>query len=373
MSTVIDIAELQILRSLCREWVDFEYLPPIRELEKKLNISYLSIQKAIKKLEQEGFVKSERGRGVRILDKSSFIKHKKRISVLENIEYSAKKMKFPFTGLKVNIVTVLDAGLFVEEIVDPIIQELNKQKCIYERHYYTAKDYFRKPKFDGDAVIYVQPDFYRTIWSLDTPLLIITTNPDIEVESQSQFDLVSIDQIQACSLAGQLYANHGYNKAIFIGCHERKDHDVFDNLSNSRLIGFEQGFGRKLSNQHCIKMRSYTEYCGAMAVHQYQKLKVKPKAIFAATDQMALGFICGMAAYGLVSGKDYFMIGFDRLSHNSINLSNIPLTSVEVPINNMGKAAAKVLMKRFTFPNMENQKKFLQSKIYLGKTHLPTS
>ncbi|WP_037032582.1 LacI family DNA-binding transcriptional regulator [Pseudomonas psychrophila] len=73
-------------------------------------------------------------------------------------------------------------------------------------------------------------------------------------------------------------------------------------------------------------------------------LNPPPKAFFAVNDFLAIGLMGAARDKGLMPGKDIAVVGF-----NDIPLSNelmVPLTSVRLPLSEMGQHAVELLLKR---------------------------
>ena len=109
-----------------------------------------------------------------------------------------------------------------------------------------------------------------------------------------------------------------------------------------------QGFCRALA-QHGMTVDpahdvegSYTFESGVEAGHQLLSLKVSPTAIFAMNDDMALGVMQAARQRGLELPRDLSLIGFDDLPMAARVWPN--LTSVRLPIRQMGQLAAQKLL-----------------------------
>ncbi|MFE4869236.1 LacI family DNA-binding transcriptional regulator [Streptomyces sp. NPDC056682] len=81
---------------------------------------------------------------------------------------------------------------------------------------------------------------------------------------------------------------------------------------------------------------------GFTGCNQLLDLDDPPTAIFAASDQMALGAIEALRRRGLRVPEDMSIVGFDDLPE--VRWSSPPLTTVRQPLTDMGKLAARVVL-----------------------------
>ncbi|WP_405658125.1 LacI family DNA-binding transcriptional regulator [Streptomyces sp. NBC_01166] len=81
---------------------------------------------------------------------------------------------------------------------------------------------------------------------------------------------------------------------------------------------------------------------GFTGAEQLLELSEPPTAIFAASDQMALGAIEALRRRGLRVPEDMSIVGFDDLPE--VRWSAPPLTTIRQPLSDMGKLAARMLL-----------------------------
>lgn len=114
--------------------------------------------------------------------------------------------------------------------------------------------------------------------------------------------------------------------------------------AHERLKGFKQGLsesGLKLDKALTVE-GAYTFDSGVQCAEKLFKRKEKPTAIFAGNDEMAVGVYQAARLAGLDVPKDISIVGFD----DTPMAARIwpPMTTVRLPIREMGKAAAKLLI-----------------------------
>jgi LacI family transcriptional regulator len=89
--------------------------------------------------------------------------------------------------------------------------------------------------------------------------------------------------------------------------------------------------------------------------------------VFAASDELAVGFVQGARDQGLMAGRDYQIIGFDR-QQLGMDLPEGPLTTIEVPRVAMGVRGAELLTARLLDPDQPVHRTYLGCSLFEGKT-----
>lgn len=113
------------------------------------------------------------------------------------------------------------------------------------------------------------------------------------------------------------------------------------------------GYIKALERHKIQRRKDYTKYgdfgrsSAIEATTQLIKLKNPPTAIFAASDEMAVGAIQTLIENRLRVPKDVSVIGFDD-NPFAINFSPVPLTTIRQPLNEMATLAAETLHKIIT-------------------------
>lgn len=114
--------------------------------------------------------------------------------------------------------------------------------------------------------------------------------------------------------------------------------------AHERLFGFREGlseFGLELSNDLTVEA-GYTYDSGVQAADQLLARVDRPSAIFAGNDEMAIGIYTSARKAGLKVPEDLSIVGFD----DTPMAARIwpPLTTVRLPIREMGREAALSLL-----------------------------
>ena len=116
--------------------------------------------------------------------------------------------------------------------------------------------------------------------------------------------------------------------------------------SHERGQGFREGlaeYGLSLDDA-CIRQGAYTFESGVEAAQSLLSMREPPTAIFAGNDEMAIGVMKAARDRGLDVPRDLSIVGFDDLPMASRVWPN--LTTVRLPIRDMGRMAAEKLTAR---------------------------
>ncbi|MEM7458819.1 MAG: LacI family DNA-binding transcriptional regulator [Pseudomonadota bacterium] len=115
--------------------------------------------------------------------------------------------------------------------------------------------------------------------------------------------------------------------------------------AHERLAGFKAGlkeFGLELDAALTIEA-GYTFESGVSAANKLLSRADRPTAIFAGNDEMAIGIVTAARKLGLSIPRDVSIVGFDD-TPMAARIAPA-LTTIRLPIRDMGKAAASGLMR----------------------------
>ncbi len=323
-----------LLSRMGTHWPAGSRLPPIRSLALQLKAGQRNTHRAVQELVAEGLLTSSPRRG-------TFIAPAKRVYLpLGESDGMTELMAQAFTAeLQRRGITTLRAP----RLQDPDLSSI-----------------------DADAIAIIHNDRAHTLKARPDQILTVIATHDVSLPHIGQrYDLVSVDQRHGSAQAGRFLREAGITSACFIGTGNRQTNQYFT-LDSQRLAGFEEGFGQTLPHSHRLFARIYFERAGAEMVAPYLALSPRPRAVFTVCDDLALGFLLGAAAHGLVAGKDFDLIGFDG-QWRGRQLPEGPLTSIAVPSSEMGRTAAQMLISRLEIPDLPPRT------VHLGCSLLPGS
>jgi LacI family transcriptional regulator len=163
---------------------------------------------------------------------------------------------------------------------------------------------------------------------------------DRPVEGSDLF-AVSMDNRAGAEAAMGHLLGHGYRRvAILTG-----PGDSFD--AQHRFEGCRAALGRAgiPESQVLLWKGSFTEKSGRAAIEGWlAQGRALPEAIFATNDAMALGALGALRERGLRVPDDVALVGFD----DTESARHLELTSVRVPMQEMGRAAAEAAIEQIS-------------------------
>lgn len=119
-----------------------------------------------------------------------------------------------------------------------------------------------------------------------------------------------------------------------------------ESLAEERLSGYRQALTDAgiADDENRIVCGDYSIEAGREAVRHLLAQKTKFTAIFAASDQMAIGAISELKQNGLSVPADISVVGFDDIIF--ANAFDPPLTTVRQPRREMGRRAMELMIRR---------------------------
>jgi LacI family transcriptional regulator len=188
-----------------------------------------------------------------------------------------------------------------------------------------------------DGVIIMSPDIDAEALMANLP----DSHPVVLLNCalrRGSFDSVNIDNTRGTRAIVQHLIKHGHTRIAIITGSSRN----FD--GHERLLSYRATL-RNASiekNPRYEAPGNFTEDSGFEAAQQLLELRTRPTAIFAANDSMAIGALSALREAGVRVPEEIAVVGFDDIS--IARHLNPPLTSVHVPIAELGeRAMAKLL------------------------------
>lgn len=178
-------------------------------------------------------------------------------------------------------------------------------------------------------------------------------------------DVVTVNNRAAMRDLGRHLARQGHRRFAFIGPDTA--------LGRQRLAGLRQAaaeFGGTLPDD-CVVFCSHTvafEQGGVLAAGLAERAAALPSrdrftALAAYNDIMAAAAIRGLTAKGLRVPQDVSVVGFDgTVPHNP------PLTTVALPLEELGVEAARLIAWRLEHPDAPRRKRVLRTTLVEGQT-----
>lgn len=177
------------------------------------------------------------------------------------------------------------------------------------------------------------------------PIVVISGKRDFE-----KCDSISIDNYNGAYSLTDYFINVKKTKKIA---------HISGPLNNNDAVQRQRGYLNALEdngitvNKNWMIEGDFTTPGGRIASTKLLKMKEKPEIIFAANDMMAIGCYITARELNLKIPSDFGVAGFDDIFASQF--LNPRLTTLRVPIYELGKEAAKILIKRM---NKTEKKEF---------------
>jgi DNA-binding LacI/PurR family transcriptional regulator len=355
----------RLLSELGQRWEIGERLPPIAKLAQELRAGQRNTHRAVRALVAEGVLSTRSGSGTYVLrttatraDGSAAVASAplltgKRVAMIRHVRQ--------LDPLILAMADQASAGMVAAGAAVELVTSIDRQK---------SGDYDLS-SLSHDAGIMVNPGYSNHLaLRPGMKLVVISTHAVHPAQAAAGFDVVAADEQQGALLAGRaLRASDGAG-AVVLGVGVKPHLLGFDVTSTQRRLGFEHGWGEPVPEACCLKGTSYMASAGARLVPQYLSLNPRPRAVFATSDELALGFRLGMLSVELEAGRDYQLVGFDGQAA-ALNNPDGSIATVAVPAAEMGRTAASLLIERFADPARPARRIFVDCQLVPGSTLRP--
>lgn len=161
---------------------------------------------------------------------------------------------------------------------------------------------------------------------------------------------VSIDNFKAAFTATEYLIKLGHSRVATI-TGELKSQVAID-----RLDGYVKALGKNgiEKKNNYVKCGDFGRDSAIKATEELLKLKTRPTAIFAASDEMAVGTIQVCLESGINVPRDMSVLGFDD-NPLALGFSPIPITTMRQPLHKMAMVATETLHKIIIGKNKGNK------------------
>jgi LacI family transcriptional regulator len=158
-------------------------------------------------------------------------------------------------------------------------------------------------------------------------------------------DYVGVDNRRGMNLATSHLVSLGHKRIAMIGGYD------LSSTGRDRVEGYHLSLeAAKLKRDDRLVVPSrLSRDEGKRIITDLLKLKNPPTAAVCGNDIVAFGVMLGLSAHGLEAGKDFAVVGFDDVLEAS--LWEPSLTTVQVQQDNIGQAAAELLLSRMAQPS----------------------
>jgi LacI family transcriptional regulator len=161
------------------------------------------------------------------------------------------------------------------------------------------------------------------------------------------YDTVTDDDVAGAALVVDHLAGLGHRRIAHIEHHETDPVRLAEMPNAQRAYGYREAMrARGLDDEIDIASTSYTQQGGYLGAKELLARPLRPTAIFAGADVVALGAMEAIAEAGLSVPGDISVAGYDNSALAAFG--PISLTSVDQDGRQMGANAARLLVDRIT-------------------------
>lgn len=188
---------------------------------------------------------------------------------------------------------------------------------------------------------------------INIPIVFASVDP-----VNQEYTSIIVDNEQAAYDAVKYLIELEHEKIAFIGGDMR---DITSGVD--RYKGFKRGMNENNLQVYdsFVKFGDYTLHSGYRLMKEILETDLIPTAVFAASDDMAVGAINCILDNGLKVPDDISVIGFDGTKVREIVRPQ--LTSMEQPINEIGTMAVDILIQRIDNKEIEPREIILKHKL----------
>lgn len=213
-------------------------------------------------------------------------------------------------------------------VVCNIIEDIDKE--------YKYLQVFKEMRVEGIIIMHekLNDELRELIGKLDIPIIFSSVKP-----TEQPFVSVIIDDYIAAYDATRYLIELGHQRIGFIGGDMR---DVTS--GQNRYVGYTEAMkdsGLQLVEDY-IHFGDYKTRSGYELMKELLSCESRPTAVFAVSDDMAVGAMNCIHDHGLTVPEDISVMGFD--GSQLTELVRPQLTSMEQPIEEMGKATVDTLL-----------------------------
>ena len=322
-------------------------LPPIRELAEQLGVHMHTIRFAYQRLESEGLVSTRRGRGTIILEHDG----KLLISPDRNIPSNTLGVLIP--GLNPFYLSLLqgieDASRAIPALL--LIGDTHDNPLIAE----TIIQQMMAKNVDGLILVSTGYEWFDP--NANFPSVVFVDEPNIN-ENVIQFDSEG-----AGYQATKHLIEHGHTEVALITA------PLIFPQAQSVYQGYLKALrevGLHLVEKWVIEVSDFKPSSGYQAIKQLLDDRVHPKAVFAISDNLAVGALRAIKAHSLSVPDDIALVGYNDIEF--AELLDPPLTTVSIPTYQAGFRAVEFLQELRDGEQLSPPKLILDTKLVVRQS-----
>ena len=218
-------------------------------------------------------------------------------------------------------------------------------------------------KYEPDGMIIscgttVPDSDYQKVVECGIPTLLLN-----ETNISFPIDSICIETEQSVRLAVDHLVQLGHKKIGYLG-------EYYSDSRYEMFCELMEQYGLPVDPRFVKRGAVRFEEGGYRLACELLKEEELPTAIVASYDQVAMGAIKAFQKQGLRVPRDISIVGFDNIVMD--DYSNVPLTSVTNPVEQMGITAVKILLDAINYPDTHVvQNVSLQSRLIVRSSTCP--
>lgn len=306
--------------------------PTIKDVAKKANVSIATVSRIINNL--DGYSEETRKKVISVMDELGY----QRNAIARNLKVKESRT--------IGVLRPKVSTTYYAEILDGIEDFAQRNNysviiCNTGDSWERMEEYLRvlaERQVDGLVVCSLMPkdNLCKQIIESHIPTVLVST-----LSYRYSLPYVKVDDYQAAYCATSYLIENGHKEIAIIG----GSHD--DPIAGApRLNGFKQAL--KDNNipikENLIKEKGFSFKEGVEGMEELLKENEKFTAVFACSDDSAVGALSVAHKRGIKIPDDISIIGYDNTS--IAEMSYPPLTTVGQPLYEMGKKSAEMLIKK---------------------------
>ncbi|MCM8818538.1 MAG: GntR family transcriptional regulator [Candidatus Omnitrophica bacterium] len=168
---------------------------------------------------------------------------------------------------------------------------------------------------------------------INIPVIYLSSHPEVPVS------YVAFDNKKGAKKAVEYLIKMGHRKIAYFSA------DYRQNISNEeRMEGYIEALNENGIRHKIILNGDYTEESGYKLAKEILEMKERPTAILTCNDLVAIGAIHCFFENNIKVPDDISIIGFGN--YKISNYTRIPLTTVSLPVKEMGRKLAELAVKK---------------------------
>ncbi|AUS09674.1 catabolite control protein A [Laceyella sacchari] len=194
-------------------------------------------------------------------------------------------------------------------------------------------------------------DSHREIFAASTVPVVLAATRD----ERRELPYVTIDQIQAAKEATTILVHEGHEQIAFIGG------PLTDSVNGyPRYVGYKEAIEESETSfdEALVRLGDYRYRSGYEEMKSLLESQPGVSAVFAASDEMAVGAIHAVQDLGKRVPEDVSVIGFENIPLSS--QVRPLLSTVSVPMYDIGAVAMRLLTKYMNDEQVESGQVYLQ-------------